>query len=86
MSQVQTFDIDTVNVFTKGDLVETSDYGHRGYIREFGILKDNQQNQDWLSEQLKPWTDSDKMNPVVVIDCIPRGGAIVPISRVMIGN
>jgi hypothetical protein len=86
MSQVQTFDIETVNVFTKGDLVKTSDYGHRGYIREFGILKDNQQNQDWLSEQLKPWTDSDKMNPVVCIDCIPRGCVIVPISRVMIGN
>ena len=86
MSQVQVFDIDTINVFTKGDLIETSDYGHRGYIREFGILKDNKQNQDWLREQGKPWTDLDKTNPVAVIDCIPSGSVIVPISRLMIGE
>jgi len=86
MSQVQVFDIDTINVFTKGDLIETSDYGHRGYIREFGILKDNKLNQDWLNEQLKSWTDWDKTNPVAVIDCIPKGSAIVPISRLMIGE
>ena len=72
-------------MYTKGDLVETSDYGHRGHIREFGILKGNKQNQDWLSEQLKPWTNMDKINPVAVIDCIPKGSAIVPISRLIIG-
>jgi hypothetical protein len=86
MSQVQEFDIDTVNGFSKGDMIKTTDYGHCGYIRKFGILEDTKQNRDWLTEQLKPWTDLDKTNLVAVIDCIPRGAAIVPLSRLMISE
>jgi hypothetical protein len=84
MSQTNKLDITSTNGFEIGDSVIGTDYGHTGLIREFAMLRDDEINREWLSEQSKPWSDADINNVVIILDVFPSGSAIVPISRVKI--
>jgi len=84
MSQTTKLDITSTNGFKIGDMVITTDYGHMGIIREFAMLRDDKINREWIAEQLKPWSDTDIKNVVIILDVIPAGSAIIPISRVKI--
>jgi hypothetical protein len=86
MGHITKVNITKVNQFEINQKVRSNDYGHLGTIREFGYLSDTKLNRDWLKCQNKQWSDEEQRGIVVSLDVIPRGSAIIPISRLTIDN
>ena len=86
MTQVKTANITKLNQFELNQKVLTTDYGFLGTIREFGYLNDTAFNREWLDEQSKPWTSDETTGIVAILNVLPRGSAIVPVSRLEVAE
>jgi hypothetical protein len=84
MTQVTKTDFFQLNGFELNQKVRTTDYNHLGTIREFGYLKVNETNTDWLNCQSVQWSQNEIDGVVVVLDVLPKGSAIVPLSRLTV--
>ena len=86
MGHITKVNVTKVNDFELNQKVRCTDYGYLGTIREFGYLNNTKINRDWLKCQVKQWSNEEQRGIVVSVDVIPRGSALVPISRLTIEN